>query len=659
MDRTGFLSVVPAAEAKRLWAEACGFAPRGEEEVPLGEALGRVLARDLGAPEDVPSFRRADRDGFAVRAADTWGATEAAPRALRRAGTPITPGMEARTEAGPGEAVPVATGAALPRGADAVVMVEDTVERGDRVEVLRAAVPNENVTQAGTDVARGETVGRRGDLLTARETAVLAACGAERVPVLRRPRVAVFSTGDEVVGPGAAMREGLVRDANGRAVADGVRSAGGEPDERGVLPDRAEALAAGIAEAAASCDMVLLSGGTSKGAGDLAAGVLARLEGAEVVVHGVALRPGKPLLLARVRGTPVAVLPGFPTSALFTFREFAAGPIRRMAGLPEHPAGETVRARLAVRLRSRKGFLDFTLVDLVRGREGLVAWPVGKGSGSVTTFARSDGFLAVPGDREQIEAGTEVEVTPLAPGRPPADLACVGSHCLGLEVLLRILRERTGFAAKVIAVGSTAGLEAARRGACDLAGVHLLDVETGTYNEPFVAGDASVVLARGWPRRQGFVFRAGDARFEGRDAAACAAAARGDPTFLLAQRNRGSGTRVLVDLLFGGETAGLRGGDAELRTHAAVCAAVRHGKADGGVAEENAGRAAGLRFAFFREERFDLVVPADRLEREPVRAFLALLEDPAARDALARAGFGRTSPGDPATPPSGGRAGGA
>ena len=533
----------------------------------------------------------------------------------------------------------MATGAAVPRGADAVVMIEDAAAEGDRLLVRRAVVPGENLTQAGTDLARGETVGRRGEFLTPRETAVLAACGIGRVSVVRRPRVAVLSTGDEIVGPGAAMREGLVRDVNARAVADAVRGAGGDPEERGVVPDRREALEEAIRSAAASFDLVLLSGGTSKGAGDLAAGVLAGLPGARVLVHGVALKPGKPLLLSVVGGTPVAVLPGFPTSAIFTFHEFVAPEIRRMAGLPEHPPGETIRARLAVRLRSKKGFLDFSLVDLVRGREGLLAWPVGKGSGSITTWARSDGFLAVPENREQMEAGEEVDVTPLAPGRPPADLAVVGSHCRGLEILLRLLGERTGFTAKILSVGSTAGLEAARRGACDLAGVHLLDEATDAYNEPFVRGDASLVLAPGYGRRQGFVFRAGDARFEGRTAAECAAAARGDPSFLLAQRNRGSGTRILVDSIFSCDTSALRGGDAELRTHAAVCAAVRHGKADGGIAEETAARAAGLGFAFLREERFDLLVPADRMEKPAVRAFLAVLADPAARAVLRAEGF--------------------
>ena len=550
--------------------------------------------------------------------------------------------MEARGEHPAGAATPVATGASVPRGADAVVMVEDTAEEGEEVRVLRPVVPGENLTQAGTDVARGEAVGRRGDLLTPRETAVLAACGIAGAPVFPRPAVAVISTGDEIIGPADAMREGLVRDVNGRAVSDAVRAAGGAPLPVETVRDRAEDLEAAVRAAAGRSDLVLLSGGTSKGAGDLVHGLLASMEGrghARVAVHGVSIRPGKPLVLATVLGKPLAVLPGFPTSAVFTFHEFVAPALRRMAGLPPHCPGDTTRARLAVRLRSGKGFLDFTLVDLVRGREGWLAFPVGKGSGSITTYARSDGFVAVPEEREQVEAGEEVEVVPLAPGRPPADLAVVGSHCAGLEVLLRLLGERSGRTSKVISVGSTGGLDAARRGACDLAGVHLLDEATGLYNEPFVRGDPTVVLVEGYRRRQGFVFRKGDPRFEGRDAEGCARAAREDPAFLLAQRNAGSGTRILLDRLFGGDTSSMRGGDAALRTHAAVCAAVRHGKADGGLAEETVARAAGLGFAFHREERFDFLVPAERAGRPAVADFLALLRDPAAREALRREGF--------------------
>jgi len=215
----------------------------------------------------------------------------------------------------------------------------------------------------------------------------------------------------------------------------------------------------------------------------------------------------------------------------------------------------------------------------------------------------------------------------------------VGSHCAGLEILIGLLRERHGFAAKVIPVGSTAGFDAARAGACDLAGVHLLDAATDRYNRPFLREGDRVRLFDGYRRRQGFVYRRGDARFEGKDAAGCAAAALADPGFLLAQRDRGSGTRVLVDRLFGGESAALRGGDAGLRTHAAVCAAVRHGKADGGVAEATCAEAAGLGFAFLREESFDFLVPSDRVRRPAVAAFLALLRDAIARGALRAAGF--------------------
>ncbi|MHC4820162.1 MAG: molybdopterin biosynthesis protein [Planctomycetota bacterium] len=638
MKRTGFLTVVSREDAKRLWDEAASFGSLSAEEVPIAEALGRVVAQDLSAPEDVPSFRRADRDGYAVRAQDTFGATEEDPVTVARSGFSLTPGQEAAEEHAAGHATEVATGAVVPRGADAVVMVEDTREEEGDVKLLHSVVPGQHVTQAGTDVAAGESIARAGDHLTSRDTAVLAACGVGTVPVVGRPKVAVLSTGDEIIPPGADLREGLVRDCNARSLADAVRDAGGVPDERGVVLDERDAVEAAILSAVEASDLVLLSGGTSKGAGDLAGSVLRDMEGAEVLVHGVALKPGKPLLLAVVGGTPLAVLPGFPTSALFTFHEFIAPVIRQMAGLPPHEYGDNMEATLAVRLRSKRGFQDFNLVDLVHGRDGVLAYPVGKGSGSITTFARADGFLAVPEEREQVEAGETVHVTPLG-GNPRHDLAIVGSHCAGIDRLLRLVRDRSGFTAKVIAVGSTAGLEAARRGGCDLAGIHLLDEETDTYNAPFVERAGGIVLVPGYRRRQGWVYRPGDSRFEGLDAAQCATAASEDDGFLLAQRNRGSGTRLLIDRLFDGESATLQGGDAELRSHTAVCAAVKHGKADGGVAEETVARAAGLSFAFLREEHFDFAVPSDRMERPSVLAFVSVLQSEEAKAVLQGAGF--------------------
>jgi putative molybdopterin biosynthesis protein len=288
---------------------------------------------------------------------------------------------------------------------------------------------------------------RRGTRLSSRETGILAAIGRAAVVVVRRPRVAILSTGDELIEPGMPMRPAAVYDANATLLADAVRELGGEPGRLGIVADQ-EALLDAALDRALDCDLVLLSGGTSKGAGDLSYRVLARREPG-IVVHGVALKPGKPVCLGAVGATPVALLPGFPTSAVFTFHEFVAPILRHMAGLRSEER-ETVSARLPYRVNSERGRTEYVLVRLVQGPGGLVAYPMGKGSGSVTSFSLADGFLVIPPQQEYLEAGEAVKVTPLARGIHAADLVVIGSHFLGLDALMSWLSAEQGLAVKTL-----------------------------------------------------------------------------------------------------------------------------------------------------------------------------------------------------------------
>jgi putative molybdopterin biosynthesis protein len=676
MQQDQFLDVIDRDEAERRFHAALDLRPLAAEEVPLAEALHRVLARDVVAPLDVPSFDRSNVDGFAVRAEDTFGASEGQPLTLRLNAETLPTGVLPRQAVTPGTATAIATGAVVPRGADAVVMVEHTDADGDTLLVRRPVAPGANVTFAGTDIGRGETVLRRGDLLTSRETGVLAALGLATVPVVRRPRVAVVSTGDEIIPAGAAMRPGLVYDSNATVLADAVRELGGEPVPLGIVPDDRDALRAVLRRALGQCDLVLLSGGTSKGAGDLSYRVVADLGPPGILAHGVALKPGKPLCLAAVRDgdrtVPVVILPGFPTSAIFTFREFVAPVLRRLAARRDDPA-LVVPARLPMRVNSERGRTEYLLVGLVQGSAvrrqeagvrsqesggsghapsglppdpcslppasglltpDLVAYPMGKGSGSVTAFSRADGFVVIPRQREYLEAGDVVEVHLLGRGVQAADLVVIGSHCVGLDYLLGRLQDR-GLRTKFLAVGSTGGLTAARRGECDLAGIHLLDPETNTYNRPYLTGDLR--LLPGYGRLQGIVFRPGDPHFEGRTAADAVAAALADPDCVLVSRNRGSGTRVLIDRLLGGTKP--PGYLTEARSHNAVAAAVAQGRADWGVAIRTVAADAALGFLPLQEEQYDFVIPAGRWDRPAVRAFRQLLGLEETRRVLEQFGF--------------------
>jgi putative molybdopterin biosynthesis protein len=637
MEQDQFLDVIDRDEAERRFRAVLDLRPLDAELVELHSSLGRVLAEDVIAPLDVPSFDRSNVDGFAVRAEDTFGASEDRPIRLTLNTEIITPGVEPRLQTEPGASTSIATGAVIPRGADAVVMVEHTGIKDGVLLVRRPVAPGSNITFAGTDIGRGETVLRRGEPLTSRETGVLAALGLDQVSVVRRPRVALVSTGDELIAPGGTMRPGLVFDSNATILADAVRELGSEPLVFGIVADDRNELEATVRRAL-SCDVVLLSGGTSKGAGDVSYRVVAELGPPGIIAHGVALKPGKPLCLAAValpgrRLVPVVVLPGFPTSAIFTFREFVAPVIRGLAGRRED-AEVVVHARLPLRVNSERGRTEYLLVGLVGGETQLIAYPMGKGSGSITTFSRADGFIIIPRQREYLEADETVQVHLLSRGVQPADLIVIGSHCVGLDYLLGRL-QNGGWRSKFLAVGSTGGLAAARRGECDLAGIHLLDPKTNEYNRPYL--NEELRLIRGYGRLQGIVFRNGDPRFEQKPAAQAAAAALADPACVLVNRNRGSGTRVLIDQLLGEVQP--PGYLTEARSHNAVAAAVAQGRADWGVAISTVAADSGLGFLPLQEEQYDFVVPRSRWNRPAVIAFRELLQSAQTREALVAKGF--------------------
>jgi len=631
-----FLDVLSRDEAERRFHAALRLEPLAPESIPLDAALGRVLSSDVVAEVDVPAFDRSNYDGFAVRAADTYGADERNPRQLNLLDESIPTGTVPRGELRAGWAMPIATGGMMPRGADAVVMVEHADVEGDTLRVAKAVAPGFGVAFAGTDIAAGELVLRRGELLTSRETGVLAAIGRNEVDVWRRPRVAIISTGDEIIAPGEASRPATVYDSNARILADAVRELGGQPLVLGIVADEREALLTRAREAVAAADVVLLSGGTSKGQGDLSYRIVEELGPPGVVAHGVALKPGKPICLAVCRETPVVILPGFPTSAIFTFHEFVAPVIRAYAGQPRTERG-TATARMAVQVNSEIGRTEYLLVGLVDGAGYLSAYPMGKGSGSVTSFSRADGFVTIDRHREIVPADTLVSVQLLGPTLRVADLVVIGSHCVGLDYLLGRLQDQ-GLHTKFLAVGSTGGLSAAARGECDVAGVHLLDAESGEYNRPFLT--PGLTLVSGYTRGQGVVFRRDDERFalgKAQTAQEVIERVKHDTECVMVNRNAGSGTRILIDELLAGTRPS--GYAVQARSHNAVAAAVAQGRADWGVAVEWVARHNDLGFLPLREEHYDFVVPQSRIERPAVQAFLDQMTESSVRRRLHELGF--------------------
>ncbi|HVL83465.1 MAG TPA: gephyrin-like molybdotransferase Glp [Pseudonocardia sp.] len=396
--------------ATRTVAEAlAGFRPARRtavERVPLAQALHRVPAAEVPAPAPLPGFARSTVDGFALRAADTYGASEGLPSYLDLAGA-VRMGRAPEVTVPPGGCVAIPTGAVLPEGSDAVVMVEYTAETmPGTIEVTRPVAPGAGIVRADEDVAAGAALVPGGRPLRAPDLGLLAAAGVTEVAVHARPRVVIVSTGDEVVPPGTVeLGSGQVRDATAPALAGLVTDAGGAPVLAGIVSDDPGALAAVLREAVAGADLLVVSAGSSVGTRDETAGAVAEL--GEIWCHGLALRPGKPTLLADLGGVPLIGLPGNPLSALVVFRVVGVPLVWRLAGCPAPPPEPSTRARLSRDLASAAGRLD---VVQVRVRDG-VAEPVFGPSALLSVLTRADGYVVVPEPATGLDAGAEVDVT--------------------------------------------------------------------------------------------------------------------------------------------------------------------------------------------------------------------------------------------------------
>ncbi len=406
-----FFEVVSLEDALAL-REA--FEPLPSEAVPLARTLGRVLAEDVIASSDLPPFRRATMDGYALRASSSFGASASNPALLQVVGE-VGMGQVPSVRLGPGEAVRILTGGMLPEGADAVVMVEHTEAVDESsVEVHRSVSPLQHVLEPGEDLRRGEVLLGRGRRVRAQEAGLLAALGLAEVSVHRKPVVAILSTGDELVPVEAEPALGQIRDVNSTTLAALVRSSGGDPLGLGIVPDQLDGLLAASRAALARADTVLLSGGSSVGSRDYTAEVIRRLDDAEILVHGLAIKPGKPTILGRVGGKPFWGLPGHVTSAMVVYRVLVRHFVERLAGLVEERRNRfRVPARLGRNVPSVHGRVDYLRVKLLARDGELLAEPLLGPSGLLRTMVEADGLIEIGLHVEGLSEGTEVWVEPL------------------------------------------------------------------------------------------------------------------------------------------------------------------------------------------------------------------------------------------------------
>ena len=603
-------------------AEAGGVRALPGEVVPLTEARGRVTAEPVWAAVSSPHYHAAAMDGIAVRAVDTTAATEREPVRLRLGE----------------QAVWVDTGDAMPPGSDAVIMAEQVQTIGDYdVEILAAVAPWQHVRPLGEDMVATELVLPENHRIRPVDLGALAACGRVEVMLRRRPRVAIIPTGTELVQPGTAAKPGEILEFNSLMIGGSVEDWGGAATRWAIVPDHPEVLRRELERALEAHDLVVVNAGSSAGSEDYTAGVIGEL--GAVLVHGVAIRPGHPVILGVVRGKPVLGLPGYPVSTMLTAEIFLRPLVYRLQGLlPPQP--QIIEAVMSRKVLSPMGEDEFLRVTLGRVGERIVAAPLTRGAGVVTSLVRADGIARLPRFSEGVHAGATLQVELLRSlGEIERTIVAIGSHDLALDLLASFLqRDHPGVRLSSANVGSYGGLVALKRGEAHLAGSHLLDAATGEYNLAFirqVLPEIEIVLINLTYRDQGLIVPQGNPK----KIRSLEDLTR--PGLQFVNRQRGSGTRVLLDYELqraGIDARAIAGYEREEFTHMAVAAAVMSGAADAGLGILAAARALHLEFVPLLRERYDLVVPRVYYESALLQPLLAVIRGEEYRIAVAALG---------------------
>jgi putative molybdopterin biosynthesis protein len=593
-----YLEDISLDDARQRFAALLASAGVGlvdSEMVPLTEALDRVTASPAWAKISAPHYYASAMDGAAVHAQETTGATETSPKRLLLGE----------------QAVWVDTGDAMPPGFDAVIMVEQLEELpGGEIEIHAPVAPWQHVRPMGEDVVATELILPEGHRVRPVDLGAVAAAGITELEVRRRPRVAIIPTGTELIQPGEPIEPGRIIEFNSLMLAGQVAEWGSLPCRQGISRDDYETIREVVRAAADAHDIVLVNAGSSAGTEDFTANVIAEL--GTVVVHGVAIRPGHPVILGIVGTTPVLGIPGYPVSAVLTNELFVRPLITQMLGTSE-ARRPTLQAKMTRKVLSPMGEDEYLRVAVGRVGDTVVAAPLNRGAGVITSLVRADGIVRIPRFSEGVNVGDGVEVELL---RPASDidgtLVCIGSHDPAIDVLANFVATRhPGRRVSAANVGSFGGLLALKRGECHFGGCHLLDEETGVYNIPYlerVLEGRHAYLVHLAVRDQGLIVAPGNPK----GIHSLADLTRADMTFV--NRQRGSGTRVLLDYELkqaGIQPATIRGYQREEFTHLAVAAAVMGGSADAGLGVLAAARALQLDFVPLLKEQYDLVVGAE------------------------------------------------
>lgn len=611
--RQTYRNLKPLNEARAIFFKRFKNYLLKTETVPVRQALGRLLVNPVKAERSVPGYNASAVDGIAVRAAATFSAFPETPVML-------STGIDA---------IQVNTGNLLPEGADAVVMIEKVELTNDQCEIRESVYPWQNVRKMGEDIIKGEILLPAYHRIRAFDQGALLAAGILTVLVFRKPRVLIIPTGNEIVPPEEAKEPippGTIFEVNGQVLKSMVAECGADGTLSTVVPDDLELIKSAIQSGFASgYDVILIIAGSSAGTEDYAPAALAQL--GELLVHGVTVMPGKPTLLGAVQDRPVVGIPGYPVSAVVSFREFVRPLLYRIQGLQE-PDPERIEAYLGRKLPSKPGLEEHVRVILGKVRERVIAIPLTGGAGMMTSLVRADGILRITPEISGYSEGEKATIELLTPGKALSNrLLAIGSHDMTVDLLASSIKERSEGKITISSsnIGSMGGLLAVEKGTAHFAGSHLLDTQTGDYNRSYLhrfVKDTPVSLVTLVHRRQGFMIAKGNPKgIQG-----IADLTRSDVAFI--NRQAGSGTRILLDYELqktGIDSADISGYRNEEYTHMSVAMAITSGRADVGLGIMAAAKALNLDFIPVARERYDLVIPTDLLEDERIVLLLEII----------------------------------
>ncbi len=614
--RNLYLKTIPVEEAREKYMAAVRDLMEPKyETIDVRHSLDRITGKAIYARYSSPLFNASAMDGIAVRAKDTDNASETEPVILAEDSYMV-----------------VDTGDPIHPPYDAVIMAEDIVEAEDGVRIIASAHPWQHIRPIGEDIVAGEMILPGNHKIRAIDVGVLLSAGILEIEVVRKPEVAIFPTGTEIIEPEDKPQDGSIIESNSRMFENMVNVAGGIGHRFPPIIDDYEQIRDKVSEAVDKYDMVIVNAGSSAGTEDYTVHVLREL--GEVIVHGVSIKPGKPVILAVVRGKPVIGLPGYPVSAYIGFENFVTPIVQMMARRPERLT-ETVEAHISKRLVSGLKHKEYVRVKVGKVGDKFVAAPLARGAGAAMSLVRADGFCVIEQSSEGVEAGEKVNIELYrSKGEIENTVVVIGSHDLILDVMADIMPNvyKDMFVSSTH-VGSMGGLMALRRGEAHMSPIHLLDEETGEYNAAYVKKmfKEPMALIKGVHRLQGIMVKKGNPL----GIWGIADLAGGEIRYV--NRQRGAGTRVLFDYKLKQEGIApetITGYDREMATHMAVAAAVASDGADAGMGVLSAAKAMGLDFIEVAPEEYDFAIPAKYLELPHIKAFMEILKSEEFRSRL-------------------------